>query len=164
MEGTTDEEPFAAESERTDAGDRSYLKVAWVLWEREAVGIAAGRGLPEIRRGLVLKCLVRTLEVVLSSKGVEPPLLRLAAAGRWPYRLCLEGLVHPFVGAVLFGVPWIDALVADSQACPPDREATEALCCIGQGERDAIVGADHVRQAVLQEASLEPALGVLVAG
>src|SRR6266481_1088265 len=113
-------------------------------------GIRAARR-PIARRGRgALEELVWSLMVVLGAEAVEGALLgRQRGAGR-PNRFGLERLVHPFVGAVLLRRRGSNTLMLNAEPEPPDIELRQAVNP-GRRERDPIVGANRVRQAVLAE-------------
>ncbi len=81
-------------------------------------------------------------------------LLEEVAAGRLG-GLKLQSEVHAFMAAVLLRMARLDALDLDAEAEPPDRELAEAKERIGTCERNAVIGADGLRQAVLLENGLE---------
>ena len=65
--------------------------------------------------------------------------------------------MHALVCAVLLRLAWVNALMRDAQAHPPDVQVREAMNGL-RGERHAIVGADSPRQSELPERALEDGL------
>jgi len=63
------------------------------------------------------------------------------------------------MSAILFGVPWLDALDIDAKTQPPDRELTQAEQGIAGSEGHTIIRPDRVRQPEVLECSLENGKG-----
>src|SRR5206468_5439602 len=125
-------------------------EVSGILNRRQRPGLRAARWpIARCRRG-ALEELVRSLVVVFGAEAVEGALLgRERGAGR-PNRFGLERLVHPFVGAVLLRRRGSGTLMLNAEPEPPDIELRQAMNP-RRRERDAIVGADRVRQTLLAE-------------
>ena len=98
---------------------------------------------------------MRPFGIELLDEGIEAGLLLQAVHAWWSGGFLLQGEVHALVAAVLLRVAWLDAFDCDAEAEPPDRELGEIEQGIGAGERDAVVGADGLRQATLGEQLLE---------
>lgn len=64
--------------------------------------------------------------------------------------------MEAFMAAVLFGVGRFDELGGNAELNPPDTEGGEAAKGLGR-ERDAVVGADAVGEAVLAKEAREHA-------
>jgi hypothetical protein len=97
---------------------------------------------------------VRPFVIVEMAEGGEGALLGGEARARRATRRCLERLVHPLVGAVLFRVGGEDPLVLNAQPQPPDVELRKPVNA-GRGEGHAVVGANRARQPVLPEQPVE---------
>ena len=96
-----------------------------------------------------------SLVVVNPDEGIEALLLLQKVKRGGLGRLLLERQMHALMAAVLLGMAWLDALQADAQSQPPDREPSEAEERIAGGERYAIVGAYRAGQPELSECALE---------
>jgi hypothetical protein len=153
-EGVGDEEQALLEPKGPGVGDALDEKVARILDRREP-GVVRARRWPVQGRGRPpSQMLMRPLVVVLPSEEIEGPLLGGQRGARWPNGVGLEGLVHPLVGPVLLRVAREDALVLNPEAHPPHIQLRETVNA-GRGERDAIVGADRAREAVLAKEPIE---------
>src|SRR5687767_12936542 len=128
--------------------------MAGILDRRQGAGVAPRRdSIPRCGRG-ALEELVRSLVVVLGAEAIERALLGRERGARRATRLRLGRLVHPFVRAVLLRRRGSGALMLNPEPQPPDIELRQAVNP-GRRERDAIVGANRVRQTVLAEQSVE---------
>jgi hypothetical protein len=72
--------------------------------------------------------------------------------------------MQAFVSAVLLRMARLDALDGDAEPQAPDGQFGEVEEGIRAGERDAVVGADRLRQAALAEELLEGGDGEIQAG
>src|SRR6266849_11062596 len=154
VERLGDEEQALLEPKRPGVRDALPDEMAGILDRRNGAGVAPRRR-PIPRRGRgALEELVRPLVVVLSAEAIERALLgRERGSGR-ANRLRLERLMHPFVRAVLLRRRGAGALMLNAEPQPPDIELRQAVNP-GRRERDTIVGANRVRQAVLAEQPVE---------
>src|SRR6266851_3087332 len=148
------EEQLFLEPERPGIRDALHDEVPGILDGRQRTGVGPG-GPPIARRGRgAFEELVRSLMVVLGPEAVERALLgRERRSGR-PNRFRLERLMHPFVRAVLLRRRGSGALMLNAELQPPDIELRQAVNP-RRRERDAIVRANGVRQAVLAEQPVE---------
>src|SRR5687768_1836709 len=94
---------------------------------------------------------MRALYVELLAERVEPLLLLEQVLAGGTRRLLLQREVHALVLAVLFGVAGLDTLRTHSEAKPERGETTQAGHRLRRRERCPVVGADHLRNAVLRE-------------
>jgi hypothetical protein len=101
---------------------------------------------------------VRTDVVEFIAEVVEPTLLSWQASSGRPGRFVLEGLVHPFVAAILLGFPGLDEFREYAEANPPSRERGETGKSVS-GEGDAVVGADSVGESEFIEEAGEDGFG-----
>jgi hypothetical protein len=85
---------------------------------------------------------------------IEADLLRLQIGARRSRGLGLEGPVHPLVAAVLLRGGRFDQLGADAEPNPPHRQRGQASER-GRREGHAVVGPNHVGQAVLLKEAQE---------
>ena len=90
---------------------------------------------------------MRALGVVAMDEPIEAPLLLQGVGGGGPRGVGLQGEMHPLMAPVLLRVPGRDALEANAETEPPDREFTPAIEGVRGGERDAVVGADRLMVA-----------------
>ena len=86
---------------------------------------------------------------------VEPGLLLEHVGGRRFGRFALQGEVHALMAAILLGVAGFDPFDLDAEAQPPDRELAQPVDGMRRGKRDAVVGANHLREAKLLEGTFE---------
>src|SRR6185503_5021124 len=70
-------------------------------------------------------------------------------------RFALQREVHALMTAVLLRVPRPDPFDLDSQSQPPDRQLTEPIDGMRRRKRDAVVGANQLRQAEFLEGARE---------
>ena len=98
---------------------------------------------------------MRPLGVEFLDEGIEAGLLLQAVHAGWAGCLALQRQMHPFMTTVLLRIAGLDALDGNTEPQPPDRQPGEVEEGIGAGERDAVVGADGVRQSALGEQALE---------
>ena len=97
---------------------------------------------------------MRSLVVVLGAEVVERALLRRERRAGRPNRLRLERFVHPLMRPILLRRRGPGALMLNAEPQPPDIELREAVNP-GRRERDAVVRANRVRQAVFAEQPVE---------
>jgi len=133
--------------------------VGIVVWA-EPDGHGAWRGLVEICRALHGKGLVGADFIELLAEVIELELLGLQAEGGGDSSVPFEGEMHAFVDGVLLGAAGFDELGVDAELDEPDGEGGEASQCTG-GEGDAVVGANAMGEAVLEEEPGEVLLGLM---
>src|SRR3984957_3382526 len=112
------------------------------------------------RRRLVDACgcalgerLMRPLFVVVAHKRRKAASLSGAGCRRWPHGF-QKRAGETLVPAVLLRMARIDPFVPDAELDPPRRQRRQAGGS-GRGKWRAVVGADHLRQAVLAERALK---------
>src|SRR5271169_5081907 len=88
-------------------------------------------------------------------KGIELGLLLQEVGAGRPCCFFLQGQVHTLMSPVLLGMTGPNAFDADAQAQPPDGQLRQIEKSIRRSERNAIVGADRLRQATLLEQALK---------
>lgn len=98
---------------------------------------------------------MRPFGIVLGNEVVEAFLLLDDVGTRWAGGFTLEREVHALVAAVLLRMARLDALDGDAEPQPPDRELRQVEQAVRAGEGQAVVGADGVRQAALEEEPLK---------
>src|ERR1700682_5731892 len=98
---------------------------------------------------------MRTFLIELLQKGVELGLLlkNVRCGGASGFLLQCE--VHAFMAAVLLGMTGANAFNADAQTEPPHRKLREVEQSVGRSKRNAVVGADGLRQAAFLEKPLK---------
>ena len=94
---------------------------------------------------------MRSLLVVIVDEGIELGLLLQEVFPRRFGGFFLQGQVHAFVPTVLLWITRLDALDADAEAQPPDREFAEAEEGAVAGEGHTVVAADRPRQPEVLE-------------
>src|SRR5687768_6448251 len=99
--------------------------------------------------------MVRTLLVVHPAESVERALLRGFIAPRRSSDLLLECAMHAFMRTVVLWLARTRTLQPNTQLEEPDRQTRESKDRAGGAERNAIVRADHIGQAVLAKRILE---------
>src|SRR5688572_21995784 len=104
LERVGEEEQSLLQANRAGVGDALDEEVPGVLARRQGAGVRPRRRPIESGRGPIRQRFVWPLVVIETPERVERPLLSGPARARRPTRLALEGLVHPFVGAVLLRV------------------------------------------------------------
>lgn len=100
--------------------------------------------------------------VVALHERIESSLLLKKVFGGRFGSLLLQREVHALVPTVLLGVPGFDALDANAEAEPPDRELAQVEQCPGAGEGHAVIGTDGAGQAEVLERTFEDGKGVLL--
>ena len=98
---------------------------------------------------------MRSLLVVASGEGIETGLLLQRGGRRGLGGLFLQGEMHPFVAAILLGMPRCDPLDLNTESQPPDREFAQAIQRVRGRNGAAIVGPDGLRQTEFFERSLK---------
>lgn len=94
---------------------------------------------------------MRAFGIEFANEIVEACLLLQAVhAGRAGCFL-FQGEMHPFVASVLLGMAGLDALDGDAGAEPPDRQLREIVEAVRACKRQAVIGADGIRQTALLE-------------
>src|SRR5439155_1344790 len=116
FQGLREEELLRLEAEGARVRDEAHQVMAGVLGVRQATRVGARRRSPDGRRRLLAEGFVRPLVVVLRAEAVKAALLAATRVGRRPGRLGLQGAVHAFMGAVLFRMARLDALLGDPEA------------------------------------------------
>lgn len=101
---------------------------------------------------------MRSEVVELVAEAREAPLLGREGRRRRPGGFSLQGSMHAFMATVLFGMRGLDELGGDAETDPPDGESRQAAERAG-GERDPVVGADDLREAVCLEQAPEDRVG-----
>lgn len=86
---------------------------------------------------------------------MERALLRSCVRAGWLYRVLLQRPVHPLVRPVVLRLAGARSLQPDAELEKPYRQFGKTEQGARRAERDAIVGADHLRKAVLAEGVLE---------
>src|ERR1700716_3412743 len=113
----------------------------------------ARRGLVDARRHALAKRLMRPFFVVVAHKCGKATGLSRAGWRRWPHGF-QKREVKALVSAVLLRMARIDPFMLDAELDPPHRQRRQAGGP-GRGERRAVVGADHLRQAILTKRPLK---------
>src|SRR5437870_6944230 len=160
FQGLREEELLRLEAEGARVRDKAHQVVAGVLGVRQPARVRARRGVPDGRRRLLAERFVGPLVIVLRAEALKAALLAAARAGGRPGRLGLQRAVHPFVGAVLFRMTRLDALLGDPEADPPDVHRAQAMDA-GRAEGRAVVRSDGARQADVAEEPVEHEPAVL---
>src|SRR5213594_4751668 len=160
FQGLREEELLRLEAEGARVRDEAHQVMAGVLGVRQATRVGARRRSPDGRRRLLAEGFVRPLVVVLRAEALKAALLAAARAGGRPGRLGLQRAVHAFVGAVLFRMARLDALLGDPEADPPDVHRAQPMDARG-AEGGPVVGADGAGQADVAEESVEHEPAVL---
>src|ERR1700756_4314690 len=141
--------------------DLAHRRFGWIirLWKPRWQGTR--RRLVDACRGALAERLVRPLFVVVAHKCRKAASLSGAGWRRWPHGF-QKRAVKTLVPAVLLRMARIDPLVPDAELDPPHRQRRQTSGP-GRSKRRAVVGADHLRQAVLAERPLKRrfALGTL---
>src|SRR5471032_3284903 len=107
---------------------------------------------------------MRSFLVVVVDEGVELGLLLQEVFSRRFGGFILQGQMHPFVPTVLLWITRLDALDADPQAKPPDRELAEAKEGAVAGEGHTVVAADRPRQPEVLESPFKDAKSIDLLG
>src|SRR6267143_2483756 len=103
--------------------------------------IGAWRAAIDASRRVSSQRLMAALPVIFLQKRIVVALLLTKIVLR---RHCLlQGSMHPLVTAILGRFSWLDPLRLDSQLDPPFRELADDEQC-QRGERDSIIGANHL--------------------
>ena len=92
-----------------------------------------------------------TFPVVVAREGLEAASLGCNVALGRQHGL-EQRQMKALVPAVLLRVAGIDPLMADAKLGPPHRQHREP-CRPGRGERRAVIGTDHLRQAILTKST-----------
>ena len=103
---------------------------------------------------------MRPLLVIVAGERREAALLGGPVRFRRPHRL-QQREMEAFVPAVLLRMAGIDPLVPDAELDPPGRQRRQPGRP-GRGEGRAVVGADHVGQAIFPKSPLEQRLGFVM--
>ena len=98
---------------RVGAFDR---EVRWILRLRKAGWELSARSFVELAWGSLTDSFVRSFEVVLLAKLVEPSLLTTEVPLGWRCGLCFQRSMHPFMSSVLIGATRKNPLRHDAQA------------------------------------------------
>src|SRR5271165_4445111 len=146
-------------------GDEDIAVVQGVGEVGQAV-IRARRGRIDFGGALHVERLVRPFLVEFLYEIVEAGLLLKAVQAWRAGRLHLQGEVHALVAAVLLRMTWFNTFDRDAEPEPPDGEFGEVEQGIraGEGEGNAVVGADGLRQAAVAKEPLESRDGEVLAG
>src|SRR5690606_34026912 len=123
-EGARDEDLVAPEADEAPVIGSDDVRPGLGGLVDELPRISPARRLVDRRRRLVPPGLVRSLLVEHTAPEVEGPLLGVEVGLGLGLRL--EGQVHALVAAVLLRLARLDALDADAEAHPPDRERGQA--------------------------------------
>ena len=102
---------------------------------------------------------MRPLLVKGGDELIEPGLLLQEFLGGRLGGLLLERQVHALVPPVLLGVTWLDALDADAQPQPPDRQLGEAEQGVGTDKGRPVIGANRRGQPEVLEGTLKDGEG-----
>ncbi len=111
----------------------------------------------------VIERFVRPLVIELEAKTIENFLLRTCGSARRSRGFGLQRAMHSLVPTVVLRLSGTNAVVADSEANPPDRQARKPLQA-SRRERRTVVGADRLWQAELAKSRLEKRSDFLGAG
>jgi hypothetical protein len=95
------------------------------------------------------------VRVVTREELVEPGLLLEHVGGRRFGRFALQREVHALMAAVLLRVARFDPLDLDPESQPPHGQLAQPVNGMGGRKRDAVVGANHLREAKLLERAFE---------
>src|SRR6185312_3278930 len=102
---------------------------------------------------LLAQSLVRPFLVVVTREGNEATVLVSPISRRRPHGL-QKRQMEALVPTVLLRLTGVDPFMPDAQLDPPGRQHRQPGRP-GRGERRAVVGTDHLRQAIVAESPLK---------
>src|SRR5690606_6043307 len=92
---------------------------------------------------------MRPFLIEFADESIEARLLLQEGPAGRPCGLLLQRQVHALMTSVLLRVARPDALEANTQPQPPDRQLREVVEPVRAGEGQSIVGTDRARQTML---------------
>src|SRR5713101_4580263 len=134
-----------------DAADGEFGSVGRLI---DPIGIAARRGVVVARGGLLTQGFVGPIVVEVAAEAIEARLLLVKRGGRRTSGLGFERAMHALVPSVLLRRSRLDALEADAELDPMNRQRRQAADG-RRGEGRAIIAANGARQAELAHGPLD---------
>ena len=154
---------FAAQTDASAIGDDDDFVVEGIIDIRQSL-VGAGRGLIDLGRALHAQGFVRTFLVELLDEMIELGLLLKEVCSGGLGGFFLQGQMHALMAAILLRMARLNALDANAEPEPPNRELAQIEQGVSGSEGNTVIAADVRRQAALLKKPLKHGKSVIFFG